>query len=113
MSLMNEGKLNEALGAFRRALEIDPAYVVSAYNMGVVLAHQGNQDAALAAFRTAIAIRPTYAPAHLGLGLLLRMQNDPKAEVELQTAATLKALNTSNSVSGSGVPDSNKTLDLR
>jgi tetratricopeptide (TPR) repeat protein len=94
MSLMNEGKLSEALAAFRRALEIDPAYVVSAYNMGVVLAHQGNQDGAVAAFRKAIEIRPTYAPAHLGLGLLLRMRNDPKAEVELQTAAMLKSLNT-------------------
>jgi tetratricopeptide (TPR) repeat protein len=113
MSLMNEGNLNDALSAFRRALEMDPAYVVSAYNMGVVLAHQGKQDEAIAAFRQAIGIRPTYAPAHLGLGLLLRMRKDPQADIELQTAAMLKSLNTSNSVRGSGVPDPYKPPDLR
>jgi tetratricopeptide (TPR) repeat protein len=94
MRLMNQGELEKALASFRRALEVDPAYVVSAYNMGVVLAHQGNQDAAIAAFRKAVEIRPTYAPAHLGLGLLLQMRHDPKSEVELRTAAMLKSLNT-------------------
>jgi enediyne biosynthesis protein E4 len=101
VSLMNAGKLSEALGAFRQALEVDPAYVVSAYNMGVVLAHQGKQDAAIAAFRKAIAIRPTYAPAHFGLGLLLRMQHDPAAGRELRTAAMLNSMST---------PDRNASL---
>jgi tetratricopeptide (TPR) repeat protein len=93
ISLMNQGKLTEALTAFRRALEIDSRYVVSAYNIGVVLAHQGDQDAAITAFRKAIDIRASFGPAHLGLGLLLRMRRDPSADLELRTAAMLNSLN--------------------
>jgi enediyne biosynthesis protein E4 len=93
ISLMNQGKLTEALTAFRRALQIDPKYVVSAYNIGVVLAHQGDQDAAITAFRNAIDLRPSFGPAHLGLGLLLRMRRDPTADLELRTAAILNSLN--------------------
>jgi tetratricopeptide (TPR) repeat protein len=92
ISLMNQGKLTEALTAFRRALQIDPKYVVSAYNIGVVLAHQGDQDAAITAFRNAIDLRPSFGPAHLGLGLVLRMRRDPTADLELRTAAMLNSL---------------------
>jgi tetratricopeptide (TPR) repeat protein len=90
IQLMNQAKLAEALAAFRKALESDPAFAIAAYNMGVVLAHQGAQGEAVEAFRAAIRLRPGFGAAHFGLGLLLRMRGDPEADAELRTAEMLK-----------------------
>ena len=92
IQLMNQGKLADALTAFRKALESDPQFATAAYNMGVVLAHQGAQSEAMEAFRNAIRIRPGFQAAHFGLALLLKMRGDPKAEEEFKTAEMLKAV---------------------
>jgi len=92
VKLMNQGKLDGALVAFRSALESDPGFATAAYNMGVVLAHQGAQAEAIEAFRNAIRIRPSFQAAHFGLGLLLKLRGDPTAEEELRTAEMLKSV---------------------
>ncbi len=92
IELMNHGKLTEALTAFRKALESDPAYAIAAYNMGVVLAHLGGQAEAIEAFRSAIRLRPGFGAAHFALGLLLKMRGDPQAAEELRTAEMLKSV---------------------
>lgn len=104
MRLMNQGKLPEALAAFRKALESDPAFATAAYNIGVVLAHQGAQAEASEAFRTAIRLRPGFGPAHFGLGLLLKMQGDPKASEELRTAEMLETLSRGASEANATAP---------
>ena len=92
IQFMSQGKLPEALAAFRKALESDPVFATAAYNMGVVLAHQGAQAEAMQAFRNAIRLRPGFAAAHFGLGLLLKMRGDPKAGEELRTAEMLQSV---------------------
>ena len=89
---MSQGKLPEALAAFRKALESDPVFATAAYNMGVVLAHQGAQAEAIEAFRNAIRLRPGFAAAHFGLGLLLKVRGDPEAREELRTAEMLQSV---------------------
>ncbi|MFN7993762.1 MAG: FG-GAP-like repeat-containing protein [Bryobacteraceae bacterium] len=90
--LMNEGKLPEALAAFGKALESDPAFAIAAYNKGVVLAHQGARDSAVAAFEEAIRIRPAFRAAHYALGLLLKSRGDARGAEELRTAEMLKSV---------------------
>jgi len=90
--LMAEGRLDEALAAFRRALDDNPAFALAAYNMGVVLAHQGQMPEAAEAFRKAIGLRPGFSTAHFALGLVLKASGDPAAEEELRTAKMLDDL---------------------
>jgi tetratricopeptide (TPR) repeat protein len=90
--LMAEGRPEEALGAFRRALEDSPGFALAAYNMGVVLAHKGAMKDAAEAFRNAIRLRPGLSAAHFGLGLVLQAMGDPSADEELRNARMLDEL---------------------
>jgi tetratricopeptide (TPR) repeat protein len=90
--LMAEGRLDEALAAFRRALQDNPSFALAAYNIGVVLAHKGALQEAAEAFRTAIHLRPGLAAAHFALGLVLRAMGDPAADEELRNARMLDEL---------------------
>jgi tetratricopeptide (TPR) repeat protein len=90
--LVADGRFDEALAAFRRALEENPSFALAAYNMGVVLAQKGQMPEAAEAFRTAIRLRPGLSAAHFGLGLVLLALGDPSAEEELRNARTLDDL---------------------
>ncbi len=90
--LMAEGRLDEALAAFRRALEDNPSFALAAYNMGVVLAHKAELQEAAEAFRTAIRLRPGLGAAHFALGVVLQAMGDPAADEELRSARMLDEL---------------------
>jgi tetratricopeptide (TPR) repeat protein len=84
-----EGRLNDALAAFERALATDPSFFMAAYNQGVVFSRLGRIREAVAAFRAAIRLRPDFVMSHYGLGILLRKTGDPTAEEELTKARLL------------------------
>jgi tetratricopeptide (TPR) repeat protein len=69
--LHQAGRMDEGIGSYRRAVEIDPKYALAWNNTGVALAHQGGTEEAIEAFRTALQLRPTFAAARLNLALLL------------------------------------------
>jgi tetratricopeptide (TPR) repeat protein len=92
VELMNAGKLDEALVAFRKALDSCPSLAVAAYNQGVVLARQSRIQEAIESFRTAIQERPGFALAQYGLGLMLRLRGDPSAEEQIRKAQLMKKL---------------------
>ncbi|MBZ5594256.1 MAG: FG-GAP-like repeat-containing protein [Acidobacteriia bacterium] len=87
--LMAQGRLDDALAAFRHALDDNPNFALAAYNMGVVLAHKGQMREAAEALRTAIRLRPGFSAPHFALGLVLKASGDPAAEGELRTAQML------------------------
>ena len=89
---MAQGRLDDALAAFRKALQNNPGFALAAYNEGVVLAHKGQMREAAEAFRTAIRLRPGYSPPHFALGLVLRAGGEPGADEELRTAKMLDDL---------------------
>ena len=68
--LVSLGRLDEAIAAFRRALEINPEYAEAAYNLGHALYATGRDDA-FDAFQRAIAIRAEFVEAHFMLGQAL------------------------------------------
>ena len=72
--MREQGKLDEAVASYRKAIEIDPKYVFPHNNLGIALYEQKKLDEAIAAYRTAIEIDPNYAAAHCNLGVALVAQ---------------------------------------
>ncbi len=50
----DQGKRDEALACFRRAIELKPDYTTAYNNLGAVLSDQGKQEEALACFHRAL-----------------------------------------------------------
>ena len=74
MCLKEQGKLDEAVACYRRALELKPDYAEAHNNLGVALKDQGKLDEAVACYRRALELKPDYAEAHNNLGNALKEQ---------------------------------------
>jgi len=70
-------RLMQALEAYRRATELDPAYFDAQYNLGVVTAAAGDLQAALVAYEHALAIHPDSLDARYNFALSLQQANFP------------------------------------
>ena len=74
-----QGKFEEAITAFNKALLIKPDYADARYNMGVVFQAQGKPDEAIAAYNKALLIKPDYVEAHRNLSALKKYTySDPQ-----------------------------------
>lgn len=62
---------DEAAGAYRRALELDPRHADAHINLGRLVHESGNADAAREHYRQALASRPADATAAFNLGVAL------------------------------------------
>jgi predicted O-linked N-acetylglucosamine transferase (SPINDLY family) len=80
-ALKNQGKLDEALAAYRKAIEIEPDLVEASYNLGNALKTLGRLDEAVVAYRHTIRIRPGLLQAHCNLGNALCDQGQPDEAV--------------------------------
>ena len=54
----SRGRLEEAIAAYRRAIELNPDHAEAHNNLGNVLGEQGRLDEAIAAYHRAIALKP-------------------------------------------------------
>jgi tetratricopeptide (TPR) repeat protein len=73
-ALQAQGKLDDAITAYRQALDLDPKYTQAHISLGNALLQQRQLDDAIAAYRQALDIDPKYAPVHNNLGLALQRQ---------------------------------------
>jgi tetratricopeptide (TPR) repeat protein len=80
ITLEDQGKLEEAVAAYRQAIDIKPDLAYS--NLGNALEDQGKHDEAIAAYRHAIDIQPDCAEALSNL--LFSLNYDDKSTAELQ-----------------------------
>jgi tetratricopeptide (TPR) repeat protein len=69
--LLHQGRVDEALVHFQKAVELRPDYAEAHYNLGQVLYPMGEVDEALAHFRRALEIQPNLAMVHNNLGYAL------------------------------------------
>ena len=70
LALMSQGRIDEAIEHFRKALGIKPD--ANAYNnLGAALAQRKQFDEAVGQFLEAVKIKPDYANAHYNLGVAL------------------------------------------
>ena len=72
--LKDQGKPDEAVACYRRALELKPDYAEAHNNLGNALKEQGKLDEAVACCRRALELKPDYAEAHNNLGVALKEQ---------------------------------------
>lgn len=71
-----EGRLEDAVAEYRRAVEADPASIVSRRDLAFVLAQAGHVDEALGELRVAAEARPDNALLHHATGVLESQRGD-------------------------------------
>ena len=69
--LSEQGDAEQAIGHYRRAVDLRPDYAEAHYNLGRLLAEQGQFDDAIAHYEKAVAINPADAEAQNNLGVTL------------------------------------------
>ncbi|MEG3961743.1 tetratricopeptide repeat protein, partial [Microcoleus sp. S36b_A2] len=74
LALQQQGRLDEAIAAYRPAIQINPNDAEAHRNLGLALQQQGRLDEAIAAYRQAIKIDTNYAEAYKNLGWILQEQ---------------------------------------
>ncbi len=86
-----QGKPDEAIACYRRALELKPDYTEAAYNLGNAWRNQDEPAEAIACYRRALELKPDYAEAHANLGLALKdLGNLEEAAASCRRAIELK-----------------------
>jgi len=76
IALAAQGKLDEAIAAFREALRLNPDRALAHSNLGIALALQGKLGEAITEFRDAQRLKPDYPEAHANLATALRSRGE-------------------------------------
>ncbi len=71
-----QGRVNEAINAALKAIELKPDLGVAYYNLGNLYAGQGQFDLAKKYFEAAIRLYPNYADVHSNFGQLIAERGD-------------------------------------
>jgi tetratricopeptide (TPR) repeat protein len=85
---LQNGRVDEAMKQFQKALDIEPRYALAHNNLGAALYQKGQVDEAVAHYQKALEIEPRYAQAHNNLGIVLFQ----KGQVDEAMAHFQKAL---------------------
>lgn len=81
VALATQGKTEEAITHYRKAIAILPTFVDAHYNLAVDLARLGRTDEAIASYRKTLEYNPRHAFAHNNLGVLLAERGDLDAAI--------------------------------
>jgi tetratricopeptide (TPR) repeat protein len=68
LALFAEGKIEEAINHYNKAISIAPEYVYTYNNRGIIYGERGQYKLAIEDFNNAIRIIPTFADAYYNLG---------------------------------------------
>ena len=80
-TLEDEGRLEEAISAYKAAVAADPGHAATFYDLGYAQQKAGRPNAAIAAYRSALERNPKHAHAHYNLGYLLQRQGSLGAAI--------------------------------
>ena len=75
-ALKEQGKLEEAVACYRRALELKPSFAEGHSNLGMAFLMLGNLDAAIACYRRALEWKPDYAEARFNQSVISLLKGD-------------------------------------
>ncbi len=81
VGLEKGGEIEPAIGQYRAAIAIDPAYQKAHYNLGQVFRKQERWTEAATHYRAALAAKPADVPSHLNLAAVLQSLNQIRAAV--------------------------------
>jgi Flp pilus assembly protein TadD len=79
--LARQGKVDEAVEAYREVLESEPENAQALNNLGFLLASQDRVDEAVVCYRRSLEIEPDNALANLNLGAILARRGEDEAAV--------------------------------
>jgi tetratricopeptide (TPR) repeat protein len=82
-ALQEDGRLDEASAAYRRALDIDPRYSLSHDGLGSVLRNQGKLDEAIRHLEEAVRLDPVFIGARFNLANALTDHGDATQAIAL------------------------------
>ena len=69
VELDEEGRIEEAIGEYRKSIHLKPDYAEAHCNFGMALKAQGKTDEAIREYRLAVALKPSLAEAHNNLAV--------------------------------------------
>jgi tetratricopeptide (TPR) repeat protein len=75
-ALQRKARLQEAVQAYRKAIDLDPKLATAHNNLGLALQAQGRLQEAVVAYRQAILLEPDNTEAHTNLGNALKAKGD-------------------------------------
>jgi tetratricopeptide (TPR) repeat protein len=87
IALRAQGKLDEAISAFRQAVRVRPDVALFHFNLGAMLHECRRFDEAVVAYRQAIQIKSDYAEAYSNLGTALRDLDKQEEAITVQRQA--------------------------
>lgn len=73
--LQLQGKHDQAVENYNKALSLDPAFIPAIFNMAGMLKLQGKLDGALSHYRRAMELSPGNAEVYNSIGIILSMKN--------------------------------------
>ncbi len=85
--MREQGRFDEAVASYGRALALKPDYAEAHSNLGNVLKDQGKLNEAVASYRRALELKPDFAEAHGNLGSTWEEMGDLPAAVDEFRAA--------------------------
>ena len=81
--MREQGRLEESIQAYQKALELQPKSAEAYYNQGNALREQGRLEESVQAYQKAIEIQPNHPDAYSNLGIALQEQG--RLEESIQT----------------------------
>jgi predicted O-linked N-acetylglucosamine transferase (SPINDLY family) len=87
VTLQEQGKLEEAIEAYNKALALKPDYAEAYNNMGIAFKKQGKLEEAIEAYNKAIALKPDYANAYHNMGDVFENQGKLEEAIEAYNKA--------------------------
>lgn len=89
LSFMKEGKYDEAISSFEKALQLDPSLASVHFNLGAAYERKNNLVKAREQFQEAIKLKPDFGEAYLSIGnSYLSERKFDAAAIEALTKAT-------------------------
>jgi len=76
IALQAQGKLNESIDVFKKAIKLEPKFYVGYYNLGNVLKQSLSLKDAKMYYKKCVEINPRYIDGYIGLGLILLDLNE-------------------------------------
>ena len=74
--LVKQGRFDDAVRHFSRALQINPGYAEAHNNLGIALASKGDVEDAVVHFKAALRLRPDFAGARDNLDKAMELREN-------------------------------------
>ena len=90
--LKDQGKLEEAIESYNKALSLKPDYAEVYNNMGNILTDQGKLEEAIETYKKALSLKPDYTTAHRNLSLIKKYSIEDEHFIQVKEHYRIRGL---------------------